>query len=85
VTQLFFWFLSFALIFFMGLLGFRSFIGNPASGKHQTYESSTVGGNPILQFFDKDTLNKFVVYGGALTLLLLNTLLIIGVLLFGAH
>ena len=80
-----FWFLSFALIFFMGLLGFRSFVGNSSSGKHQAYDSNLAGGNPILQFFDKETLNKFIVYGGALTLLLLNTLLVIGVLLFGAH
>jgi hypothetical protein len=69
----------------MGLLGFRSFVGNPSSGKHQTYDSNLSESNPILQLFDKDTLNKFVVYGGALTLLLLNTLLVIGVLLFGAH
>ncbi len=85
MVQILFWFLSFALILFMGLLGFRSFVGNASSGKHQTYNSNFSGGNPILQLFDKDTLNKFVVYGGALTLLLLNTLLVIGVLLFGAH
>ena len=84
MVQIIFWLLSFVLIIFIGLLGFRSFVGNTASGKHQTYDNR-LAGRSLLKLLDKETLNKFAVYGGALTLLLLTVLLVVGILFFGAH
>ena len=85
MVQIFFWLLSFTVIFFMGLLGFRSFVGNASAGKHTIYASNVNLKNLLMQLTQRDALNKLVVYGGALTLLLLNLLLVLGIIFFPSH
>ncbi len=85
MIQIFFWLLSFALIFCMGFLGFRSFVGNASSGKHNIYAGNANLKNLLMQFTQRDVLNKLIVYGGALTLLLLNLLLVLGIIFFPSH
>ncbi|PZC41028.1 MAG: hypothetical protein DK305_000018 [Chloroflexi bacterium] len=85
MTQLVFWLLSFVLIFLMGFMGFRSFIGNANAGKHTIYTHLENRENIMKKLLQDDFLNKIVVFSGALTLLLLNTLLVLALLFFPSH